>query len=94
VTKFPIAAVNQTIRMQYTMVKPLVHRNGELTIQVAVTATGPSVAVTDNYTYNGNDNGSIEFGYQTNTTTNTVSLLYTNLSTAEGVIRYKYNQLQ
>ena len=94
VTKFPIAAVNQTIRMQYTMVKPLVHRNGELTIQVAVTAIGPSVAVTDNYTYNGTNNGSIEFGYQTNTTTNTVSLLYTNLSTAEGVIRYKYNQLQ
>jgi hypothetical protein len=94
VTKFPIVSVNQTMKMQYNVVKPLVHRNGELTIQVAITNTGPAVSITDNYTYNGVNDGLIEFGYQTNTTTNTLLLNYTNLGTAEGVMRFNYNQLQ
>jgi len=54
----------------------------------------PSVSITDNYTYNGANDGLIEFGYQTNTTTNTLLLNYSNLGTAEGVMRYKFNQLQ
>jgi hypothetical protein len=96
VTKFPIVDVNQTVKMQYTVSKPAtnIHRTGELTVQVSVYNLVPSVSITDNYTYNGANDGLIEFGYQTNTTTNTLLLNYTNLGTAEGVMRYKFNQLQ
>jgi hypothetical protein len=96
VTKFPIAAVNQTIKMQYTVIKPVanIYRTGELTVQTSVYNLVPSVSITDNYTYTGTTDGGIEFIYRTNTTTNTLELGYTNTGTAEGVIRYKFNQLQ
>ena len=63
---------------------------------MSVDGTVPTAALTDNYSLNGADSGSIEFGVLTDAATNTLTLGYTN-SGGIGigdVIRYKYNQLQ
>jgi len=94
--KFPIAISDQAINMQYSIIKPVanVYRTGELHIHVSVNGDVPTATLTENYSYNGANNGSIEFSAATNTLTNTLSLSFINNGTAEGVLRYKYNQLQ
>ena len=98
IAKFAIARSNQAIRVQYSIVKPTtpIFRTGELIIQVAVDGPVPTAAVTDSYSLNGTDSGSIEFNTFVDAATNTVLLYYIN-SGGIGigdVIRYKYNQLQ
>ena len=98
IAKFAIARSNQAIRVQYSIVKPTtpIFRTGELIIQVAVDGPVPTAAVTDSYSLNGTDSGSIEFNTLVDAATNTVLLYYIN-SGGIGigdVIRYKYNQLQ
>ena len=94
--KFPIAVSSQSLKLQYSIRKAVanISRQGELHLNVSVTGDIPSVALTETYSYNGANNGMIEFSVSANTLTNTLNLSYMNSGTGEGIISYKYSQLQ
>jgi Pectate lyase superfamily protein len=93
--KLPYSGFGQTTKLQYNISKPAtnVSRTGEVKISSALLATTSTVSVTDNYTFDGPDDGVIDFSAVLNTVTNLVVLSYTSFDST-GTITYKYNQLQ
>lgn len=91
-SRFPIAADTQALKVQYSLRKTGIARKGDLLINVDRVA--PTVTLTDNYSYTGANNGLIEFQATINTVTNVLSLVYENTGLAGGTITYKYSQLQ
>ena len=94
--KFPIAINSQSLKLQYSIRKPVanISRKGDLHLNISMFGDIPTATITENYSFNGANNGQIEFSAIANTLTNTINLSYTNIGTAEGTISYKYNQLQ
>ena len=96
-SRFPISVDTQAINVAYSLRRAdggaSVSRKGNLLLNVSLVGSNSIVAVTDNYSYTGPNNGLVEFSATTNTATNTISLIYTNLGPSTGSITYKYNQL-
>lgn len=92
ITKFVVADSNAFITVDYTLVQSTTVRTGKVTINVSQTPS-LNASVTDAYTYSGTSDGNVVFTVSVNNVTNTVTLGYTSL-TSDGVITYKYNQLQ
>ena len=96
-SRFPIAVDTQAINVTYSLRRAdggaSVSRKGNLLLNVSLVGANSTVAVTDNYSYTGPNNGLVEFSATADTVTNTISLLYTNAGPSTGSITYKYNQL-
>jgi hypothetical protein len=94
--RFPLAIDTESLKLQYSLRKQSINvaRKGELSINVSVTGNVPTATLSETYSYNGPNNGMIEFALTTNTVTNALNLIYTNNGTTDGTISYKYSQLR
>ena len=90
--KIAYSGDDQFIEAKYIMRKPLasISRKGKLQISISPDLTA---VVSDSFNYSGINDGGLLFSASLNTTSNTVSVLYSNSDT-DGTIEYKFDQLQ
>lgn len=90
--KLAYSGDDQYIESKYILRKPLasVSRKGKLQISISADQTA---VVSDNFSYSGPNDGALEFYATLNTTSNTVSVMYSSPD-ADGTIEYKFDQLQ
>jgi hypothetical protein len=93
--KLPFNGIEQQIRMDYNLIKPLsnIARQGHLTVNASVLSGSPAAWVTDRYRYVGDNDGGLVFSASLSTSTRTVSIRYVS-SNDQGTISYKFSQLQ
>ena len=93
--KFPFNGTDQLTKVQYSLFQSNtgLARKGEIALNVAKVGYGSTSTITDSYSFTGPSDGGVVFSVALNTTTNVVSLGYTSNS-ADGIIKYKFSQLQ
>jgi hypothetical protein len=90
--KLPVSSATQSIEIKYILRKPtaVITREGVLKVS---TGLSDSVRISDNFNYQGANDGNLVFSATLNTATHAISVLYTSTDN-DGTIEYQFNQLQ
>lgn len=90
--KLPALGTAQLTEVKYILRKPIAMTSREGTLLVSAGLNG-TVGVTDNFSYQGVNDGNLLFSVTSNTVTNAITVFYTSADN-DGTIEYQFNQLQ
>lgn len=93
--RIPFNGVEQSIKVKYNLIKPTfnISRSGELDIGISILSGIPSINVVDNYSYEGGNDGDLNFTASLSTSSKIVSINYYT-SNSDGTITFKHSYLQ